>query len=209
MANAGKKGSSPAIRKLAFIGMFAAIAAVLMFLEFPLPFAPAFYKLDFSEIPVLIGTFSFGPVAGVVCEFVKILVKTVIKGTSTAFVGELANFAIGCAFIVPAGIIYKLKKTKKGALIGLGTGTLVMTVAGCFINAFVMLPVYAAAFHMPIDALVDMGHAVNGNVTNLFTFVMLCVAPFNLLKGVVDSVLTFFLYKRISRLIKSAAVQNP
>ncbi len=206
MANTDKrKDSSVKIRKLAFIGMFSAIAAVLMFLEFPLPFAPPFYKLDFSEIPVLIGTFSFGPVTGVVCEFVKILVKTVIKGTSTAFVGELANFAIGCAFIIPAGIIYKLKKTRKNALIGLCAGTLVMTLAGCFINAYVMLPTYAAAFHMPIDALVEMGTAVNKNVTNLFTFVMLCVAPFNLVKGIVDSLLTFFLYKHISRLIKSAA----
>ena len=205
MANANKSSTSKGIRRLAFIGMFSAIAAVLMFLEFPLPFAPPFYKLDFSEIPVLIGTFAFGPVTGVICEFVKILVKTIIKGTSTAFVGELANLAIGCALIVPAGIIYKIKKTRKGALISLLVGTLVMTVAGCFINAYVMLPTYAAAFHMPIDELVKMGTAVNANVTNLLTFVMLCVAPFNLLKGVVVSIITFLLYKRISRLIKTAA----
>ncbi|MGX8703034.1 MAG: ECF transporter S component [bacterium] len=205
MANANTSSTSKGIRRLAFIGMFSAIAAVLMFLEFPLPFAPPFYKLDFSEIPVLIGTFAFGPVTGVICEFVKILVKTIIKGTSTAFVGELANFVIGCALIVPAGIIYKIKKTRKGALISLLAGTLVMTIAGCFINAFVMLPTYAAAFHMPIDELVKMGTAVNANVTNLFTFVMLCVAPFNLLKGVVVSIITFLLYKRISRLIKTAA----
>ena len=205
MANVGKSNSSKGIRRLAFIGMFSAIAAVLMFLEFPLPFAPPFYKLDFSDIPVLIGTLAFGPVTGMICEFVKILVKTVIKGTSTAFVGELANFAIGCALVVPAGIIYKMKKTRKSALISLLAGTLVMTVAGCFINAYVMLPTYAAAFHMPIDELVKMGTAVNANVTNLFTFVMLCVAPFNLLKGVADSILTFLLYKRISRLIKTAA----
>lgn len=205
MANANKSNTSKGIRRLAFIGMFSAIAAVLMFLEFPLPFAPPFYKLDFSEIPVLIGTFAFGPVTGVICEFVKILVKTVIKGTSTAFVGELANLAIGCSLVVPAGIIYKMKKTRKSALISLLTGTLIMTVAGCFINAYVMLPTYAAAFHMPIDELVKMGTAVNANVTNLFTFVMLCVAPFNLLKGAADSILTFLLYKRISRLIKTAA----
>ena len=206
MANADKnKASSKSIRKLAFIGMFAAIAAVLMFLDFPLPFAPTFYKLDFSEIPVLIGTFSFGPVAGAVIEFVKILVKTLIKGTQTAFIGELANFIMGCAFVVPAGIIYKIKKTRKGALIGLVAGTLIMTVVSCLINAYVVLPAYATAFHMPIDKLVEMGSAVNGNVNNLFTFVMLCVAPFNLLKCVISSVITLLLYKRISRLIKSAA----
>ena len=189
-------------RKIAFAGMFAAIAAVLMFLEFPLPFTPPFYKLDFSEIPVLLETFSLGPVAGVVIEFLKILVKTLIKGTSTAFVGELANFIIGCAFVLPAGLIYKARKTRNGAILGLTVGVLVMTIMGCFINAFVLLPVYAAAFHMPIEELVKMGTAVNGNVNNLFTFVMLCVAPFNLIKGVVVSVLTFLIYKRVSRLVK-------
>ncbi len=191
-------------RKVASIGMFAAIAAVLMFFEFPLPVAPAFYKLDFSEVPVLIGTFCYGPVAGILIELVKILVKTVIKGTSTAFVGEIANFAIGCAMIVPAGIIYKLKKTRKRAIIGLITGTLVMAFVGAFLNAYVLLPAYSVAYGMPIDALVGMGAAINASVTDVLSFAMLLVVPFNLIKGVVVSVLTLLLYKHISRLIKGA-----
>lgn len=207
MTNAAPKkktDSTRRIRTLAFIGMFSAIAAVLMFLEFPLPFAPPFYKLDFSEIPVLIGTFSFGPVTGVVIELVKILVKTLIKGSSTAFVGEFANFLMGCALIVPAGIVYKLNRTRKGAVLGMVLGTASMTLASCLLNAYVLLPTYAAAFHMPMDALVEMGTAVNKAVNSLPAFVMLCVAPFNLLKGVVVSIITFLLYKRISRLIKTA-----
>ena len=191
-------------RKVAAIGMFAAIAAVLMFFEFPLPVAPVFYKLDFSEVPVLIGTFCYGPLAGVLIELVKILVKTVIKGTSTAFVGEIANFAIGCAMIVPAGIIYKLKKTRKRAIIGLITGTLVMAIVGAFLNAYVLLPAYSVAYGMPIDALVGMGAAINASVTDVLSFAMLLVVPFNLIKGVVVSVLTLLLYKHISRLIKGA-----
>ena len=121
-------------RKIAMIGVFSAIAAVLMLFEFPLPFAPSFYELEFSEIPALVGTFAFGPVAGVMIEFVKILLKLLMKGTSTAFVGDLANFVVGCSFILPASIIYLFKKTRKTALIGSVTGTLIMTVfgtAGC------------------------------------------------------------------------------
>lgn len=195
---------STRVRTLAACGMFAAIAAVLMFIEFPLPIAPSFYELDFSEVPVMIGTFCYGPVAGIAIEFIKIAVKTVIKGTHTAFVGEAANFIIGCSLVVPAGIIYKLKKSKKSALIGMAVGTILMTVIGCFVNAFVLLPTYAAAFGMPMDALIGMGTAVNASVNDLFTFAVLCVAPFNIIKGVLVSIITFLLYKRISGLVKGA-----
>ena len=198
--SAAKKGLG--VRELAFIGMFGAIAAVLMFLEFPLPFAPGFYKLDFSEVPVLIGSFALGPIAGVFIELIKILIHFVIKGTSTAGVGELANFLIGIAFVLPAGIIYSLGKTRKRAIIGMIVGTLTMVAAGCFINAFVLLPTYAKAFEMPMDALIAMGTAVNPHVNSLLTFALLCVAPFNLLKGIVVSIVTMLLYKRISSLIK-------
>ena len=97
-------------RKVAMIGMFSAIAMVLHLFDFPLPFAPGFYKLDFSELPILIGTFAFGPSAGVMMEFIKILLKLCIKGTSTAFVGDLANFVIGCSFVLPASVIYTFHK---------------------------------------------------------------------------------------------------
>ncbi len=198
--SAAKKGLG--VRELAFIGMFGAIAAVLMFLEFPLPFAPGFYKLDFSEVPVLIGSFALGPIAGVFIELIKILIHFVIKGTSTAGVGELANFLIGIAFVLPAGIIYSLGKTRKRAIIGMIVGTLTMVATGCFMNAFVLLPTYAKAFEMPMDALIAMGTAVNPHVNSLLTFALLCVAPFNLLKGIAVSIVTMLLYKRISSLIK-------
>ena len=190
------------VRTIVQIGMLSAIAVVLMLFEIPLPFAPSFYEIDFSEVPVLIGCFVMGPMAGIVIELVKILLNLLINGTMTAGVGEIANFFIGCAFCVPAGIIYKKMHTRKGALIGMAVGTVIMTFLGCFLNAFVLLPAYAAAFQMPIDALVSMGTAVNANITSLLTFVMFAVAPFNLLKGILVSLIVLLIYKKISPIFK-------
>lgn len=184
------------------IGMLGAIATVLMLFEIPLPFAPSFYEIDFSEVPVLIGCFSMGPLAGALIELVKIVLNFVINGTATAGVGEIANYIIGCALCVPAGLIYKRNKTKKGALLGLSVGTVFMTILGCFLNAYILLPTYAAAFKMPIDGLIQMGTAVNANINSLFTFVMFAVAPFNLLKGVLDSIIVMAVYKKISPILK-------
>ena len=189
-------------RMIAQTGMLGAIAVVLMLFEIPLPFAPSFYEIDFSEVPVLIGCFSMGPLAGVLIELIKIILNLCINGSMTAGVGEFANFVIGCALVLPAAFIYKRKKTKKGAVIGLVTGTLFMTISGCFINAYVMLPTYAKAFGMPIEALVEMGSAVNASITDLFTFVMFAVVPFNLLKGVLVSVIVLLIYKKISPILK-------
>lgn len=184
------------------IGMLGAIATVLMLFEIPLPFAPSFYEIDFSEVPVLIGCFSMGPLAGALIELVKIILNFVINGTVTAGVGEAANFIIGCSLCVPAGVIYQKNKTKKGAMLGLIAGTLFMTILGCFVNAYILLPTYAAAFKMPIDGLVEMGTAVNANINSLFTFVMFAVVPFNLLKGVLDSIIVMAVYKKISPILK-------
>lgn len=186
------------IRTIAQIGMLAAIAVVLMLFEIPLPFAPSFYEIDFSEVPVMVGCFTMGPLAGAAIELIKILLNFVINGTQTAGVGEIANFLIGCAFCVPAGWIYKKRRTRKAAVIGMGVGTVFMTAIGCVLNAFVLLPVYATAFGMPIDSLVDMGAKLNGNITSLSTFVMFAVAPFNLLKGVLVSLIVLLIYKKIS-----------
>lgn len=195
-------GTKVNIRKIVQIGMLSAIAVVLMLFEIPLPFAPAFYEIDFSEVPVLIGCFVMGPMAGAAIELVKILLNLLINGTVTAGVGEAANLLIGCALCVPAGIIYRKKRTRKGAMIGMITGTLFMTAIGCFLNAYILLPTYAKAFQMPIEGLVQMGTAINGNITSLTTFVLFAVAPFNLLKGVLVSVIVLLIYKSISPIFK-------
>lgn len=198
-----KANKSTNVRTLVQIAMLSAVAAVLMLVEFPLPFiAPSFYEMDFSEVPVLIGTFAMGPLAGAAIEMVKILLNFVLNGTITAGVGELANFLMGCAFVVPAGIIYKRAKNKKNAVIGLIVGVVCMAAASCILNGALLLPAYGKAFGMPTEAFVEMGAAIIPAVSNIYTFCLFCVVPFNLLKGIVVSVVTLLLYKHISRLLK-------
>ena len=189
-------------RRSAYIGIFGAIAAVLMYIEISLPFAPPFYQIDLSEVPVLICSFSLGPVAGVVCELVKIIIKLLLKGTSTAFVGDFANFVVGCSFVLPATVVYHFFRSRKGAVAGLAVGTGVMTVFGSFFNAVYLLPAFSAFYGMPLDDLVAMGTSVNGMINSVSTLVLFAVVPFNLIKGVVVSVLTMLLYKRIERLLR-------
>ena len=190
-------------RKLTMVGMFSAIAAILMIFEFPLPFAPAFYKLDFSEIPVLITAFAFGPVAGVMVEFCKIVLNLLMDSTTTAFVGELANFMVGCSFILPASIIYLHKKNRKSAMIGCVVGTICLTIFGTSFNAIYLVPKFAELYGMPLEAIVGMGTAINPAITDLTTLVLFAVAPLNILKGVPVSVITMLVYKKLSRFMKA------
>lgn len=187
--------------------MFGALAAVLMIFEVPLPFlAPSFYGLDISEVPVLVGTFAMGPVAGVVIELVKILVKLVLKPSSTGFVGEFANFCVGCALVLPAGIIYNIKKTKKGAVIGMAAGAVIMTAVAIILNALVMLPFYSN--FMPLETIIAAGAAINPAISNVWTFVLLAVGPFNLVKAVIVSLITALVYKRVSVIIHSTSSER-
>lgn len=203
-ANSGK---SVNVRTLVQIAMLSALAAVLMLVEFPLPFiAPSFYEMDFSEVPVLVGAFAIGPLAGAVIELIKILLNFVLNGTITAGVGELGNFLMGCALVVPAGFIYKRNKNKKNAMIGLVVGIVCMAVASCILNGALLLPAYGKAFGMPIDAFVGMGAEIIPAVTNIYTFCLFCVVPFNVIKGIVVSAVTLLLYKHISRLLKETHV---
>lgn len=190
------------VRNVVQIGMLSAIAIILMQFEVPLPFAPPFYKIDFSEIPVLVGCFVMGPLAGAVVELIKVILNMVISGTTTGGVGDIANFLIGCAMCIPAGMIYKKYHTKKSALVGMTVGTIFMTTVGCLLNAYVLLPVYAKVFELPMEALIEMGTAVNPSITGVSTFVVLAVAPFNLLKGVLVSLIVFLTYKKISPIFK-------
>jgi riboflavin transporter FmnP len=188
---------------MTIMALLGAVAVILMLFEIPLWFAPMFYELDFSEVPVLIGAFALGPIAGIIIELIKILLNLVITGTETVGTGELANFLIGCSFVVPASIVYYKNKTLRSAIKGLIVGTLCMVVLGAFMNAFVLLPIYAYFFNMPIDSLIGMGTAVNPSINNLSTLIFYAVVPFNLLKGVAVSLITLLIYKRISGVIKS------
>lgn len=192
-------------RKVAVTGMFSAVAMLLYLFDFALPFAPPFYKLDFSELPILVGTFAFGPAAGVMMEFIKILLKLFIKGTSTAFVGDLANFVIGCSFILPASVIYIFRKNKKTAVIACITGTLIMTVFGTAFNAIYLLPAFSKLYGTPLESLLAMGTEVNplAKEGSIVSFVAACVAPLNLIKGSSVSLVTLLIYKPLSPIIKT------
>mgnify|MGYP005891581453 CR=1 FL=1 len=191
------------------VGMLAAISGVLMVIELPLFFAPPFYKLDFSELPVLICAFSLGPVAGVVCEFLKVLIHLLLKGTSTAFVGDLANFLVGCSFVLPASILYQKLLSKKGAVASLALGTGVMTVFGSLFNAWFLIPRFAVMYGLPLDAIIAMGTQVNGAITDLSTLVLLAVVPFNLLKGCLNATITVLLYKPVVQGLRHAHLLPP
>ncbi|MBP5554764.1 MAG: ECF transporter S component [Lachnospiraceae bacterium] len=205
-----KKGitdKTSAARRAASVGLLSAISAALMLIELPMPFAPSFYKLDLSELPVMIGAYAFGPSVGVLIEFIKIILKLFMKGTSTAFVGELANFAVGASFVIPAATLYYAGRTKKNAIKSCVLGTICITMFGTAFNAVYLLPAFAKLYGMPLESILDLGAKVNplaGN--NIVTFVLACVAPLNLIKGAVISLLTLLVYKRISPVLKGAGI---
>ena len=187
-------------RRISIVAVCSAIAAVLHMLDFPLLFlAPEFYKLDFSELPVMLCGFYLGPSAAVACEAVKILLKLLLKGTSTAFVGDFANFCVGCSLALPAIIIYHTKKTRTSALWGLILGTVILTIFGSAFNAIYLLPKFSQLYGLSLDSIIALGTKVNSGIHSLSTFVLLAVAPLNLLKGISISVLTLLLYKRVAR----------
>lgn len=187
-------------RRITIVAICAAIAAVLHMLDFPLVFlAPEFYKLDFSELPVMLCGFFLGPSAAVACEAVKILLKLLMKGTSTAFVGDFANFAVGCSLVLPAVILYHTKKTRTSAIVGLVVGTLFLTVFGSAFNAIYLLPKFSQLYGLPLDTIIGMGSKINPAISSLSTFVLLAVAPLNLIKGLSVSIPTLALYKRVAR----------
>lgn len=194
-----KRQVTPA-RRVSIIGICAAIATVLHMLDFPLVLlAPEFYRLDFSELPVLLCGFYLGPSATVICEGIKILLKLLVKGTSTAFVGDLANFVVGCSLVLPATIWYHTRKSKRSAITGLVVGTATMTVFGSAFNAVYLVPKFAELYGIPLESIIAMGTKIRGGVNSVTSFVILCVAPLNLVKGTVVSVLTMLLYKRLAK----------
>ena len=193
--------SKTSIRYMARIAVLTAIASVLMLLEMPLWFAPGFYKLDISEAVILMGGFAMGPGAAILIEFLKNLINILLTGTDAAYIGELANFITGCSFVVPAALIYKYHKNKKGALISMVVGSLSLMMIGSLLNYFVLIPAFSQFYNLPIENIISMGAAVNPLVSDLKSLVVCAVAPFNLVKGIVCSTLAMLLYKRVSKIL--------
>lgn len=188
------------VRYIVKIGLLSALSVIVMLFEFPLVFiAPSFYELDLSEAVIMMGGFAMGPLAAAIMEFVKNVLNVLINGTTTGFVGEFANFVTGCCLTVPAAIVYKYRKSLKGALVGMAIGIVSLAIVGGLINYYIMLPMYSS--FMPLDAIIDAGAAITGFIRDKFTFVLFAVVPFNIVKGLLCSIIALLLYKRLSKIL--------
>ncbi len=196
-----KKNAKVNLKFITKLSILTALATVLTFVEFPLPFCPPFYKVDFSSTVILTGSFALGPFAGVVITVLKNIIKIIIRGTTTAFVGEYVDVIITVIYILPAAIIYHNSKSLKNAVIGMGVGIGAMAVCSAFINYYVFIPIYSRLAGLPLDIIIQAGADVNSKITSLFTLIMWGTVPFNLVKGVLCSLLTFLLYKRVSKIL--------
>ena len=187
-------------KSIAVMAIMSAIGFILMVLEFPLPFIiPPFIKFDFSELPAIITAFALGPVQGIVVCFVKNLLHLFI--TSTAGVGELSNFILGAIFVGTAGFIYHYKKTRTGALIGSLAGALSMALISIGTNYFITYPFYAN--FMPMEAIITAYQALLPSCDSLVKCLVIFNLPFNFAKGIIDAVICFAIYKKLSPIIKS------
>ena len=193
------QNSTSKVRVLTGTAMLGAVAAVLMYLEFPIPIMPAFVKLDVSELPALIASFAYGPISGILVCLIKNLIK--LPSTSTAAVGELFNFVMGALFVGVAGLIYKRNKTRKGAIVGALLGALVMAVVSVPYNYFIVYPAYVVMYHLPLDAIIGMYQAINPNVNGLLACLLVFNLPFTFVKGALDAALCFLVYKPLSPIL--------
>ncbi|MDO4593815.1 MAG: ECF transporter S component [Tissierellia bacterium] len=185
------------IVKMAILG---AMAYILMFIQFPVPFAPPFMKVDLADVPALIGGFALGPVYGVIIEFIKCVLN--LSKTMTAGVGELSNFIVGSLFVLVSSVIYRRNKTMKNAVVAMTAGLLVMTAAATISNAFVIFPLYGKIMGISLQGFVDMVSGVNSLVKSYLTLMLLSIVPFNIVKGIIELAVTTLLYKKVSPILK-------
>lgn len=186
-------------RYIAFTAIFAALSTALMFLSFGVPFMPSFLKLDFSEVPALIAAYSLGPVSGVIVCLVKNLIN--MTATTTGCVGELSNFLLGCMLVVPAGMIYKYKRNRIGALVGALVGSVIMGLGSLLTNYYIVYPVYYN--FLPYEAILGMYQALYPKVNDLWDCLLVFNLPFTVMKGLLCAVITFVIYKPVSIVMKT------
>lgn len=194
-----KTGMSSRVRFITVTAMLSAISFVLMYFEFTIPIMPAFIKFDFSDLPALIGTFAYGPLCGVIVCLIKNLLH--LMDSNSMLVGELSNFILGAAFVIPAGLIYKFKKTKKSALIGGITGAVFMGVFCVFSNYFIVYPVYYQVA-MPEEAILGMYQAILPSMKSILQSLIVFNLPFTVVKGLISVAITMLVYKPLSPILK-------
>lgn len=186
------------IRLLVGTGMLSGLAFVLQYLEFPIPIMPFFIRFDFSDLPALIGAFAYGPLAGVIVEFIKNLLHCTVTQSFT--VGELSNFILGAVFTGTAGLIYKKNKTKKGAIIGAIVGSVIMGIISFQSNLFIVYPAYEK--FTPINEIMDAYSKLLPSVGKLWQALLIFNVPFTIVKGLISTLITVLIYKRLSPVLK-------
>ncbi len=184
-------------QKLCFIGLFGALSTVLMMFKLPLFFAPAFMKLDFAELPAIIGSFMFGPLVGECIVFVKIALNLLINGTDSMYVGELSNLVLSSIYVLSASLLYQRHKTKKTASMALVVSTVSTSLIALVSNTFFIFPAYAVVYGLSMERIIGMASAVNPLVKDTFTMMLFSVFPFNMVKFGLVSIITFLVYKKL------------
>lgn len=191
------------IRKVTVTAIFAAISTVLMFLSFNVPFVPPYLKIDFSDLPALLASFSLGPLCGVAVSFVKNAINVFFS--TTGAIGEVSNFLISSFFVFTAGVVYKKNKTKKGALIGSCLGIFTSAFLSIFTNTFLVYPVYTSLYGL--DAIVNMSKAIIPSIDSVFEIILIFNTPFTFVKGTLNTILAFLLYKKLSPIIQTGKIR--
>ncbi len=190
------------VKQIAFVGLMGAVSTVLMLLRFPLPFLPPFMSFDLSGVMEIMGGYMFGPVAAFFVIIVKILLQMVIQGSLSFGTGEIQGLILSCAYVMPAIAIYHWKKSKKTAVTGMAVSTVVVSVTAVFTNLYLIIPFYARLAGRTMEDIVAMCTAVNPAMKDAASMVILGILPFNLIKYGVTSAVTFFIYKRLSGVIR-------
>ncbi len=200
MQNTIKKQGLGSTKNIAKVGILSAIAYVLMFISVPLPIFPSFLKIDLSDIPAIFGGMSLGPIAGIAIVIIKNFLQGITAST-TGGVGEFANVIIGGSYVLIICLFYRKWKNIKGVVAGGLVGIVAMTIMGCIMNYYIMMPLYATVYGMPLDAIIQMGTVINSKVTDLYTFVIWMIAPFNIIKATLMTVVTLPLFKKMEKIL--------
>lgn len=190
------------VKKIAFIGLMGAVSAVLMLLRFPIPFMPPFLSFDLSGVMEMMGGLMFGPLEALCIIVVKILLQLVMQGSMSLGTGELQNFILSSAYVLPAVLIYYRKKTKKSAIVGMAVSSIIVAVVAVITNLYLIIPFYVKLFGMSMDDIISMCSAVNPAMKDTMSLVIFGLVPFNLIKYGATSVVTFIIYKRLSGVIR-------
>ena len=191
--------ASSKTRKITLIGIFSAIASVLMFFELPMPFMPPFLKVDPSGVPILLSSMLFGPTAAISVTLIKDVIH--LLSTTTGGVGELADFLIMSSFSVVVGLIYSKRSDRKGVLMATLAGTVTIAIVGGLANRFLLIPFFSKV--MPLEAIFAACAEINPAIDGLNAYIFFGAVPFNVIKGLLLTVLTFLLYRKLEGFLKN------